>query len=108
MRFGFVLLLFFNLPMVANASSNIITDVEWVGQRGNGNVAIKFKDTIDETGCPNKEIEIESTNPSATGLLSVAMAAYISDVRVNVKSDGCFNGVPTIVANGYITFLAKP
>ena len=70
------------------ASDNVNTKIEWVGQRGNGNLIIKFEDVINEASCANSEITIAPTNPSKDAFLSIALAAKMAKAKVNVKSVG--------------------
>lgn len=104
----FIIFLFLAYLPTIHASSNVMTEIDWVGKRGNGNVIIKFKDPIDESGCTNKEIEILNSNPSSSSFLSIAMTAYTSNTGVHIKSDSCSSsGIPTITGNGYIILTPK-
>ena len=94
-------------PGITFASSNINADIIWVGQRGNGNVIMHMSKLIDQDTCNSNTIEIPSTNLHSKGILSIAMAAFVSGSSVYVIADGCFNGVPTINSNGYIHMAPK-
>lgn len=87
---------------MAYSSSNILTSINWVGQRGNGNVIANFNTTIDQPECTSSQLEISASNESAKGLLSILLAAYMGESKVYVNTDGCFNGAPTISTTGYI------
>lgn len=94
-------------PSIALGSSNIQTDIIWVGQRGNGNVIIHVSQVIDQEGCNSNQIEIAASNEYSKGILSIALAAYASSTKVYIKADGCFNGAATINSTGYIHMEPK-
>jgi hypothetical protein len=71
-----------------------------VGTRGNGTVFIEFAAPVGLPQCSHPQVEIPSSNPAAKAILSVAMAAYLANLRVYIQTDGCSGAFPTMSGEG--------
>lgn len=71
-----------------------------VGTRGNGTVFIEFAVPVGLPQCSQSQVEIPLSNPAARAILSVAMAAYLANLRVYIQTDGCSGAFPTMSGEG--------
>jgi hypothetical protein len=80
-----------------------------MGTYGNGNIYLTLDKPIDEAGCSMPYIELPANAPALKALLATATLAIATNATVEVKTDGCLNGVPSFVGTrtSYFT-LNKP
>ncbi|MBE9533186.1 MAG: hypothetical protein IMF04_03605 [Proteobacteria bacterium] len=99
-RFLIALMVLFIYSGQSFASSNITTVVGYVGTYGNGDIFIVLKDPIDELSCAftygNYRIDIVATHTEAKNWLNIAMTSVTNGKRVIVRTNGCYNGQPTL------------
>jgi hypothetical protein len=71
-----------------------------VGVKGNGDVFIEFAEAVGQSQCNHPQVSIPASNPAAKDLLAVALAAYLSNVRVYIQTDSCFGAFPSMSGAG--------
>ncbi len=93
------------LPSPCFASSSIVAHVINFGTYGNGNVYVAFDQSIDEAGCPQTSIELPATSSANKAILAVAALAQATGKTIQVHTDICFNGSPSLDPNARASFL---
>lgn len=79
------------------------------GTYGNGNIYITLDKTIDEPGCPSIYMELPADGPATKNAFAILAIAFSSGAKVNIKTDGCYNGVPSFTGGRNTIFtLRKP
>lgn len=76
-----------------------------VGTRGNGTVFIEFAASLGLPQCTQSQVEVPASNPAAKAVLAVAMAAYISNLRVYIQTDGCSGAFPSMSSESSWLYL---
>lgn len=66
-----------------------------VGTYGNGNLYIALDKTVDEQGCSLAYIELPANSPALKAVLATASLAIATSATVEIKTDACFNGMPS-------------
>jgi hypothetical protein len=93
------------LPASSFASSAIVAHVLNFGTYGNGNVYVAFDQSIDQAGCPQTSIELPATSSANKALLAVVAMAQATGSTVEVKTDICYNGSPSLDPAARASFL---
>lgn len=99
----------FLLPSYGVCSSAVTAHVLKVGTYGNGNLYLALDQPIDEVGCAMAYIELPAAGPGLKTVAAVAMLAVATNATVEVRTDSCFNGVPSFsgARTAYLT-INKP
>lgn len=87
------------------ASSAIVAHVLNFGTYGNGNVYVAFDQSIDQVGCPQTSIELPAANSANKAILAVVAMAQAMGSTIEVKTDVCFNGSPSLDPSARASFL---
>lgn len=82
-------------PSYGVCSSPITAHVLQIGTYGNGNLALSLDKSIDEAGCSMAYIEVPATGPALKAILAAASLAMATNATVEIKTDTCYNGVPS-------------
>ena len=93
------------LPASSFASSAIVAHVLNFGTYGNGNVYAQFDQTIDQAGCPLANLELPATSSASKAVLAVLAMAQATGSAIEVKTDTCFNGSPSLDPTARASFL---
>ncbi|UAB73736.1 hypothetical protein INR79_21550 [Vibrio sp. SCSIO 43132] len=83
-------------PFSISASDNLIANVTYTGTYGDGRFFVAFDVTINEPGCPRNRIDVAPNHPQIDRWLSIALAAHASGKPVQVRTNGCYKGYPTL------------
>ncbi len=84
------------LSSAACASSNIVAHVLNFGTYGNGNVYLALDQSIDQTGCAMPYLELPASSAAGKLVLTVAAMAVANGTAVEIHTDTCFNGTPSL------------
>jgi hypothetical protein len=93
------------LPASSFASSTIVAHVLNFGAYGNGNVYAQFDQTIDQASCPQTSIELPASGTANKSFLAVLAFAQATGTAVEVKTDTCFNGSPSLDPTARSSFI---
>lgn len=77
------------LPAVS-VGATVVTKVTAAGINSNGNVFANMATTINQPGCPGVQVVLEPDNPYAKEFLSIAMTAFSTDTKVQIRTSGCY------------------
>lgn len=86
-------------PAYGVCSSPITLHVLKVGTYGNGNLYLSLDQSIDEVGCAMAYIELPANSPALKMVLAAATLAIATNATVDLKTDGCINGVPSFMGS---------
>jgi hypothetical protein len=84
------------LPIAGRCSSTIIAHVLNFGFYGNGNAYVQVDQTIDQAGCPQTSLELPASDTANKGIIAVAAMAVATGTTIEVKTDICYNGSPSL------------
>ncbi|MDP2572701.1 hypothetical protein Q8W40_10950 [Vibrio penaeicida] len=80
----------------ASASDNLVGNVLYAGTYGNGRLFVALDVTINEPGCHKSRFDVAPDHPQIDRWLSIALSANASGKSVQVKTNGCYKGFPTL------------
>ncbi|HMY40620.1 MAG TPA: hypothetical protein PK011_14950, partial [Marinagarivorans sp.] len=91
----------------ACASSVVTAKIVNFGVYGYGNIQLELDTLIDQSNCAMKYIELPSGSPIANHVMSIAALAFATGNRIQVVTDSCYNGVPSLSAgrSSYILLI---
>ncbi len=97
MRF-FALLVGVATLLVVNAviAASVNTNITNVGSYGNGRLFVEVEHVINESGCAAARFDLEPLHPQRQYFLSLALSAQASEKMVRIKTNGCYEGFPTL------------
>ncbi len=78
-----------------------------VGSYGDGRIFVALDKTIPEIGCENDRFDVEGTHEERNTIISIALAALMSDKKINVKTSGCLGSLPKFVGSAESFFYIK-
>lgn len=70
------------------------------GTLGDGTVFVEFAAAVGPVGCSSPQVRVAANNPAAKQVFAVALAAYLSNSPVQIQTDGCLGGYPTLSTTG--------
>lgn len=70
--------------------------VLYTGVYGSGRFFVVIDKTINEPGCENSRFDVDPSNSLINAWLSIAMASAVSGKTINVTTNGCYAGLPTL------------
>ncbi|WP_125784661.1 hypothetical protein [Pseudoalteromonas rubra] len=78
------------------ASDNLVANVSYVGTYGNGDLFINVNRSINQSGCESDRIFVRANHPELTNWLNIATKAYLNNVAIQFRTNGCYMGKPTL------------
>lgn len=89
-----------------NASNAITTKVKSVGTYPTGAIYVMFEHPISECSTSTR-LDIPANDPSVKFVLSLAMAAQVSDSNVEIRAGSCSGTYPVWSSTGDSYFYLK-
>jgi len=93
------------IPAAGFASSAVVAHVLNFGAYGNGNLYVQLDQTIDQAGCPLPNLELPSNGSVNKTVLAVLALAQATGSSIEVKTDVCYNGSPSLDPTGRTGFI---
>lgn len=78
-----------------------------VGVLDTGMLFVEFPVAVGDPECSQSQLRIANDHPSKDSVLAIALAAYTTGTRVQVKPGGCLGSHPSLVTSGYIHLIRK-
>ena len=96
----FLVLLALAASFPAAAAEGYHGYITQTGVLGDGTVFVEFAVPVGPPACSHAQVRIDGNRAVAKQIMAIALAAYLSQSPVQIMTDGCLGGFPTMLGQG--------